>query len=66
MIEKFGGKLNSAYAILGEQDLVLITDFPDTETAMKTSVALSKMLGIGFSTAPAVMVERFDQLTEDL
>ena len=66
MIEKFGGKLNSAYAILGEQDLVLITDFPDTETAMKTSVALSKMLGIGFSTAPAVTVERFDQLTEDL
>lgn len=66
LIEKFGGKLESAYAMLGEKDLVLIVDFPDTEQAMKTSVALSKMLGIGFSTAPAVTVEKFDQLTEDL
>ncbi|MGD2058580.1 MAG: GYD domain-containing protein [Anaerolineales bacterium] len=66
LIENFGGKLDSAYAILGEQDLVLIAEFPDTETAMKTSVALSKMLGIGFSTAPAVSVETFDRITEDL
>jgi hypothetical protein len=33
---------------------------------MKTSVALSRMLGIGFSTAPAVSVETFDKLTEGL
>ncbi len=66
LIEKFGGKLESAYAILGDKDIVLIVDFPDTETAMKTSVALSKLLGIGFSTSPAVTVETFDQLTQDL
>jgi hypothetical protein len=39
---------------------------PGTEQAMKASVALSKMLGIGFSTAPAVSVEVFDKLMEDL
>ena len=66
LIEKFGGKLESAYAILGEKDLVLIVDYPDTPTAMKASVALSKLLGIGFSTSPAVTVEAFDQLTADL
>jgi len=66
MIEKQGGKLTAAYAILGEKDLVLIVDMPSTEKAMKTSVALSKMLGIGFTTSPAVSVETFDKLTEDL
>jgi uncharacterized protein with GYD domain len=66
LIEKHGGKLTAAYAMLGEKDLLLIVDFPTTEQAMKTSVALSRMLGIGFSTAPAVSVETFDKLTEGL
>ncbi len=66
LIEKQGGKLTAAYALLGEKDLVLIVDLPSTEQAMKTSVALSRMLGIGFSTLPAVSVDAFDKLTEDL
>jgi uncharacterized protein with GYD domain len=66
LIEKHGGKLTAAYAMLGEKDLLLIVDFPTTEQAMKTSVALSRMLGIGFATAPAVSVETFDTLTEGL
>ena len=66
VIEKNGGKLVAAYALLGEKDLLLIVDLPSTEQAMKTSVALSRMLGIGFSTTPAVSVEVFDKLTESL
>lgn len=66
LIEKHGGKLTAAYALLGEKDLVLIVDLPGTEQAMKTSVALSKMLGIGFTTVPAVSVETFDKITADL
>lgn len=66
LIEKYGGKLIDAYALLGEKDLVLIADLPDTEQAMKTSVSLSKMLGIGFSTFPAVSVDTFDKITEAL
>jgi uncharacterized protein with GYD domain len=65
MIEQQGGKLEAAYALLGDTDLVLIVDMPNTEQAMKTSVALSKMLGIGFSTAPAVTVETFDRIAAD-
>jgi len=61
-IGKNGGKLNAGYALLGEHDLVLIVDFPGTEQAMKTSVALAKLLGISFSTAPAVSMGDFDKL----
>ena len=61
-IEECGGKVKAGYALLGEKDLVLIVDFPGIKEAMKASVALSKLLGIGFSTAPAVSVEEFDKL----
>jgi uncharacterized protein with GYD domain len=66
LIGKNGGKLTAGYAMLGKKDLLLIVDLPTTEQAMKTSVALSRMLGIGFSTAPAVSIEAFDKLTESL
>jgi uncharacterized protein with GYD domain len=57
-----GGQLKGGYALLGEKDLVLIAELPSTEAAMKASVGLSKLLGIGFTTAPAVTVEEFDKL----
>ncbi len=62
LIKKYGGELKSGYALLGEVDLVLIVDLPDTERAMKTSAALTKLLGISFSTLPAVSMEDFDKL----
>lgn len=61
-IQQHGGELKSAYALLGDVDLALIVDLPDTGQAMKTSAALSKLLGISFSTAPAMSVEEFDKL----
>ncbi|HEY5891913.1 MAG TPA: GYD domain-containing protein [Chthoniobacterales bacterium] len=61
-IQQHGGELKSAYALLGDVDLVLIVDLADTGQAMKTSAALSQLLGISFSTAPAVSVEEFDKL----
>jgi uncharacterized protein with GYD domain len=66
LIEKMGGKLVSAYALLGDVDLVIIVELPGNEDAIKLSVALSKMLGIGFTTAPAVTVDTFDRLVKDL
>ncbi len=66
LIEKFGGRVNSMYALLGENDLVFITDFPGIEQAMKASVALTKLTNISFSTSPAVTVEEFDKLTADI
>lgn len=62
VIKQYGGELKSAYALLGDTDLVLIVELPDTQHAMQTSVALSKLLGIAFRTAPAVSVDEFDKL----
>jgi uncharacterized protein with GYD domain len=66
LIKKNGGEPITGYALLGEIDLVAIVDFPNVEQAMKTSVAMSKMLGISFTTAPAVTMEDFDRIIEDI
>jgi len=66
LIEKHGGVLKSGYALLGDADLVLIVDLPSTEQAMKTSVALTKLTGIAFTTTPAVTIEEFDKLIVDV
>jgi uncharacterized protein with GYD domain len=66
VIEKHGGEVKGGYCLLGKDDVVLIVDFPGTEQAMKASVALSKLLGISFTTSPAVTVPEFDKMMEDL
>lgn len=64
LIKKYGGELKSGYALLGNIDLVLIVNLPNIEQAMKVSVALTKLLGISFTTAPAVHFDEFDKLME--
>ena len=64
VIQQYGGTLQSGYALLGEDDLVLIVDLPGTEQAMKVSVALTKLTGISFTTVPAVPVDTFDKIME--
>jgi uncharacterized protein with GYD domain len=66
LIQKFGGKFESMYALLGERDLVAIATFPGVEQAMKASIALSRMTGISFTTSPAVPVDEFDKLMSDV
>ncbi len=60
-IEKAGGKVNSWFALLGNYDLVFIVDFPGVKEALKASVSLTKLTGIGFTTSPAISVEEFDK-----
>jgi uncharacterized protein with GYD domain len=62
LISDNGGSVKSGYALLGDTDLVLVVDFPSNNAAMKASVGLTKLLGIAFSTAPAVSMEEFDKL----
>ncbi len=62
LLKQLGGEVKGMYALLGKYDLVFIVTLPGIETAMKASLALSKMTGIGFTTAPAVTVEEFDKL----
>jgi uncharacterized protein with GYD domain len=62
LIKDNGGSVKSGYALLGDTDLLLVVDFPSNNDAMKASVGLAKMLGIAFTTAPAVTMEEFDKL----
>jgi uncharacterized protein with GYD domain len=66
VLEGLDGKVRSMYALLGDQDLIFIVDFPDVNTAIKASVALTNLIGVPFSTSPAVTVEEFDAMMEDL
>jgi uncharacterized protein with GYD domain len=62
VIKQHGGELKAVYALLGEFDLVGIVELPDTARAMQTSAALAKLLGVDFTTAPALTIEEFDKL----
>jgi uncharacterized protein with GYD domain len=62
IIKKYGGEFKAGYALLGEVDYVVVLDLPDTQRAMQTSAALTKLLGIPFRTAPAVNIAEFDKL----
>jgi uncharacterized protein with GYD domain len=62
LIQEHGGAYKAGYALLGEYDLVVIVDLPGTEQAIQVSVGLAKLLGISFTTAPAVSMEAFDEL----
>ena len=66
LVKKYGGEVKLAYILLGEHDLALIVDLPGTDQAIKTSVALAKLTGIAFTTAPAVSVEAFDKMMEEV
>jgi uncharacterized protein with GYD domain len=61
ILKQCGGELKAGYATLGETDVVLICTLPNAEAAFKASVALTKALGIAFSTSPALSVEEFDK-----
>ena len=64
IVKNCGGELKAVYALLGETDVVAIMDFPGVKEAMKASVEITKLLGISFTTSPAVTVEEFDKLIE--
>lgn len=64
VINRCGGSVESMYAAMGPTDLVFILHFPTNDDAMKASVALTKMSGIGFTTSPAISVGDFDKLMD--
>ncbi len=62
IIQRSGGKVNAMYALLGRHDIALIVDFPGNADAMKASIAVTKLTGIGFTTCPAMSIEEFDKI----
>jgi uncharacterized protein with GYD domain len=66
LAKKYGGEIKDIYALLGKDDLLLITEFPGVSEVIKFSIALSGLTGIGFTTSAAVQAEQFDKLMEEL
>ena len=61
-VKEMGGEVKAIYAMLGKFDLLLVVNLPGIDAAVKASLALSKMTGISFTTAPALPVEEFDKI----
>ncbi len=66
LIKECGGEMKSVHGLLGTYDLAIFVDFPSNEVAIRSSLSLTKMTGILFTTLPAVSVEDFDELVEDI
>jgi uncharacterized protein with GYD domain len=66
IVKKLKGDVKAGYALLGETDLVIIAEFPETKQAMQASAALSKLTGISFTTSPAVKLDEFDKLMAEV
>ena len=62
LVNDFGGNVRSMYVMLRERYLVLIFAFPGVKTAMRASIALSKLTGISFITLPAVPIDEFNNI----
>ena len=62
VIQKYGGRVKSIHALLGQSDLVFIVHLPSATQATLVSIALTKLTGIGFSTSIAIPVEEFDAM----
>lgn len=65
IVQQCGGAILSTYVTMGRTDILVITEFPGINEAMKASVSLNKALGISFSTVPALAIEDFDRLAGD-
>jgi len=66
LIEQNDGRVISMYAVLGIHDLIFTLEFPSIEKALATSVVLTMLTGISFTTSPVVDVENFDRLISEM
>lgn len=66
IVTRLGGKVVSAYALLGQYDLVLIVELPSLDDAMRAAIGLGNLIGIKFRTSVALPIDAFDKLVDDL
>ena len=66
IIGRFRGQIKAMYALLGNDDLVMIVELPGLQEAIKVSMGLTKLTGINFTTYPAISVGEFDKLVQEV
>lgn len=65
LIESKGGKVIAIYGLLGEWDLMAITESPDEKTAMSIAMTIGKQGNIAGQTMMAVSEEDFANLARN-
>jgi len=65
LIERFGGRLLSAYVVTGQYDGVLLLEVPNGEAMTKFSIAVSAKGSVRTTTARAFAIEEFDKLVTE-
>ena len=60
LIENAGGKVESFYFAYGEHDAYLVTDFPDSATAIGVSLSVNASGAVRISTVPLITPEEMD------
>ncbi len=64
MVEKLGGSLESFYYAFGPDDLIIIADLPDEESAVAVSMEIAKAGAIGIRTVVLIPPETIDRAGE--
>jgi uncharacterized protein with GYD domain len=64
-IRELGGKVVSAYGLLGDYDVLIVAEFPDEKAAMKTVVRAASRGTATSKTLTAIPIKEFYALVQD-
>jgi uncharacterized protein with GYD domain len=64
-VKEAGGRVVSAYGVLGEYDLVVITEFPDDKAGWRTIVKLASLGNVNTKTLSALPIKEFYQMVDE-
>jgi uncharacterized protein with GYD domain len=64
LAQGLGGSIEAFYYALGEDDVYVITDFPDNVTAVAVSSAVNAAGAVHLTTIPLVTAEEVDEATK--
>ena len=65
LIESKGGKLLAFYGLMGEWDMLAITEFPDEKSATSTLLTIGKARRLATHTMTAIAGEEFATLAKN-
>jgi uncharacterized protein with GYD domain len=63
-VSEAGGRVVGGYGLLGEYDLLVITELPDEKAAMKMAIAASSQGTVSTETFTAVPISEFYNLVD--
>jgi uncharacterized protein with GYD domain len=65
LVESKGGKVVAFYGLMGEWDILVITEFPDEKSAMSALLTIGKAGRLATHTMTAVAGEEFATLAKN-